>query len=53
MKISKTVLTGVAYISCLVATHAVHFKIVNENKKEIKVKVEPEAIARQVLFSKL
>jgi hypothetical protein len=42
MRLKKVILPLVAYAACLAATHAVHLQIVNENKKEIKVKIEPE-----------
>jgi hypothetical protein len=42
MKFKKAILPVVVFATCLTATHAVQLQIVNENKKEIKIKIEPE-----------
>ncbi|MCE3231512.1 MAG: hypothetical protein K0R52_1440 [Alphaproteobacteria bacterium] len=42
MRLKKAILPVAVLAACLTATHAVQLQIVNENKKEIKIKIEPE-----------
>ncbi|MDF3033355.1 MAG: hypothetical protein K0R76_309 [Alphaproteobacteria bacterium] len=42
MRLKKAILPVAVLAACLTATHAVQLQIVNENKKEIDIKIEPE-----------
>jgi hypothetical protein len=53
MNIIKTLMPAAMLAACLTETYAVHLEIVNENKKELKVKIEPEGASRAAFIQQI